>query len=446
MTISIARRALSRLPELHGVLIGSGFVQLGGMAFTMLLGIQLARVLGPVNYGIYGTAMAFVSLLGAPAQAGLPVFATREASRAVANGSRTSLKSLFFWFIPRTVFIASVTAFLGLLIAVALNKDTLLSRIAEGSASAALIIALALSAVLGALLRGIGLNIIGQAVDMVAKPAITSALILLFVLLGGKLAVADALFLQLTATGACVLIAVKFYFGRSRDYSERHIVYRPGRWWGVVTAYTAHSLLAVFNGNYPILMAGLICSAADTGILRVALSATALLALPSSIANIATLPIVARQSAEHDHVGVSRTLGHTTIAAAFCTAMILLIVIFFGRYIISFLFGPVYVSAYGSVVVLGIANLLVSFFGITGSYLNMTGREQIVVKAFIVSVVIGSISAFLLGRVYGIIGISAGAVITNAAWHFYVFVVHRREVQVPLFVGTAIKHVLQRRI
>ncbi|KQN22937.1 hypothetical protein ASE86_14260 [Sphingomonas sp. Leaf33] len=76
----------------------------------------------------------------------------------------------------------------------------------------------------------------------------------------------------------------------------------------------------------------------------------------------------------------------------------------------------------------------------------MTGREQIVVKAFIVSVVVGSISAFLLGRVYGIIGISAGAVITNAAWHFYVFVVHRHEVQVPLFVGTAIKHVLQRRI
>ncbi len=440
MIIARSRALLGRLPELHSTLIGSGVVQLGGMAFTILLGVQLARILGPVNYGVYGVAMAFVSLLGAPAQAGLPIFATREAARAAADGSRTNLNTLFKWFVPRVLFFSVGTCLISLSCIFLVDASWFAGHITVIISSGLLIVFLSMSAVFSALLRGVGANVLGQSLDLVVKPACTAALVFAVYSATRTLQVGSALTLQLLATGMCVAAAAAIFLARARGQAQRDQKYDPGKWRRVTSAFTAHSLLAVLNGNYPVIIAGLVAAATDVGVLRVALSASALLALPGSIANIATLPIVARQSAEGDRAAVATTLGHTTLAAVATTAIGLLIVILFGRPLIGILFGKAYLEAYLPLLILGFANLLVVCFGIAGSYLNMTGREMIVVKAFGISVPIGLLSSLILGKIFGISGVAAGAVIMNATWHFYVFVIHRAEVRVPLFVGSAIKH------
>lgn len=439
MIVSRARGLFVRLPELHGTLIGSGVVQLAGMAFTILLGVQLARILGPVNYGVYGVAMAFVSLLGAPAQAGLPVFATREAARAAANGSRTDLRTLFNWFVPRVLFFSLATGCLAFAGTALVNISWLSARWLVLVISAVLLVFLSLSAVFSALLRGVGANILGQSLDLVVKPAATALLVFVVFMTSHTLPVTTALLLQVLATALCVAIAAAIFLARARAQSGRDLKYNPGKWRAVAGAFTANSLLAVLNGNYPVIIAGLFASATDVGVLRVALSASALLALPVSIANIATVPIVARQSAEGDDASVAKTLGHTTLAAAGATIIGLLIVIVFGRSLIGLLFGSAYLGAYTPLIIIGFANLLIACFGIAGSYLNMTGREFIVVKAFCISVPAGLVASVILGKIFGISGVAAGVVIMNATWHFYVFVIHRREVRVPLFIGSAIR-------
>src|SRR3954451_21338917 len=72
------RRSLAR--RLAEATLGSACVRMAGMLVTLLVGVQLARRIGPEGYGIYGTVMAIVALLVVPAQLGLPQLLTRELS------------------------------------------------------------------------------------------------------------------------------------------------------------------------------------------------------------------------------------------------------------------------------------------------------------------------------------------------------------------------------
>ncbi|MCR6496037.1 oligosaccharide flippase family protein [Thermomonas sp. S9] len=76
---------------------GATGVSMLGMAFTFLLGWQLARGLGAAGYGIYGVAMAVVSMLGVPSQFGLPQLLTREVAAANAVHDWGRLNGVVRW-------------------------------------------------------------------------------------------------------------------------------------------------------------------------------------------------------------------------------------------------------------------------------------------------------------------------------------------------------------
>ncbi|MFV0279919.1 MAG: hypothetical protein ACK5JM_04050, partial [Rhodoblastus sp.] len=57
-----ARPARSLRAQIIGALIGGAGVRLAGVAVTFLVGIQLARHLGPAEYGVYGTVIAVTSI------------------------------------------------------------------------------------------------------------------------------------------------------------------------------------------------------------------------------------------------------------------------------------------------------------------------------------------------------------------------------------------------
>jgi len=430
----------TRLPELHGVLLGSAVVQAGGMFLTLLLGVQLARFLGPASYGIYGICLAVVSILGVPAQAGLPLLATRDGGRAAAKGSDTDLRSLFSWFIPRTLLFAALSCLCALAIIIGAAPRWTTERPVIVALSAGLTVALALSAVTSALLRGVGLNLIGQSLDILVKPGLTAAAVLLLFLASRGLTVEKALAVQLAAAAACAAVAACIFLIKSGKRADRHRLYDPGCWERVAAAFTVNSLLIALNSTYPVIVAGYFASASDVGVLRAALSAAALLALPASIANIATLPIVAREAAEDDVAAVRVTLSHTTLATVGATSIVLSVVILFGRPAIVILFGKAYQGSYLPLIILGASQLLISCFGIAGSYLNVTGREVLVVKAFALAVPSGLAASVGLGYLFGIAGISAGTLVMAAVWHFYIFIINRREIDVPLFVVSAAKH------
>jgi O-antigen/teichoic acid export membrane protein len=197
----------------------------------------------------------------------------------------------------------------------------------------------------------------------------------------------------------------------------------------------------VLNGNYPLLIAGMFVGAVDLGILRVALSSAVLIALPSSVANIAVGPLVARLHHDRNVTGMADTISHTTIACFAATSAAFLIILAAGRPLLSLLFGQDFVGAYIPLLTLGAAQVIVSAFGITGTYLNLTGGERLVLRAIVWAVPLGLLTTVPLTALFGINGATIGNLCMVVIWHWYVLVRNRGAAAAPLSLFAAIRHI-----
>lgn len=432
---------LTLLKHLNRVLLVSGLVQVTGMVATLLLGIQLARLLGPEQYGVYGVVLAAVSLILVPASAGLPFLALREAARATTSNSVVDVGAVLKWFVVRAAATSAITI---VCVGIILIADPLgwsedrADLVLLGAGVAFLI---SISGTVISFLRGVGANLLGQSLEFLVRPALASVGVYAISLAaGGVLTVRGALLAQLLTGFSVTALAFSAALRSLPKEKGTRESYRPQAWQSTALAFMLNSLLITLNGNYPIIVAGFLMSAEDTGILRVALSIWAVVGFPAALANIAALPIVARLSADGDASALSQTMSIITVATTSLTLLGVLALMLAGSPLIAFLFGEAYVPAYTPLMILSGGSFLISCFGITGSYLNVTGRERVVVKAFAWSVPTGLLSAIPLAQLYGINGIAFSTVLMAAAWHFYVLVIRRGELNSPVSILAAYRH------
>ena len=425
--------------DLHRLFAASALVQGLGMVATVLLGVQLARYLGPAQYGIYGLVLAAVSILSVVAQFGLPVLAVRAAasSEAVEAGQRQVLT----WFLGKTLAIAGgVTATAALVLWQFFpDKVTEVGSVVVGLA-AALILSFALLATVIGVLRGGGQNLKGQFIDTLFRPACISAILLAIYLALNGLSVAQALTTQVVISLLALAVAVWLMKAQltSGGPSGKPFV-QPG-WVTAALSLSASSVLIVLNGNFPMIIAGLYVSPTDLGILRVALSSVMLLALPASIANIAVGPVMAKLASAGDAAGLERTIADTTLLTFVATLISFIGFALIGRPLISILFGVEYLGSYAPLLILGISQLIVAAFGTSATFLNMTGHERVVIKAFAISVPIGMIAGFFLVRSYGMMGAAFSNIVMVSVWHLYVVQWNRVHLKAPISIAAAWMH------
>lgn len=418
------------------LLASSAIIQVVGLFITIGLGVIFARVLGPANYGRYGLTMAVVSIAIIPAQFGLPLLATREA--ATLQASSAGRRQLSVWFMRRSLgasFLVATVLFIGLSIyrpSWAAGDTTLIWI------CAALVGGTAFLTLLLALLRGFGANLTGQAIDLIVKPTLMVGwgFVLAFT---GELGVQTALLGQAAAMAICIGVAGVVLVRSTHGDRGSVDLYRPSEWRKAGAAIMANSLLIALNGNYPLLVAGLYVAGDPIGIFRVALSAVALLSLPSTIANVAAGPRVAGEHARGDTHAITRTLSYVTIGCFGATLAIYSFMILFGKGLFLIVFGHRFVGAYVPFLVLGAAPVIISAFGIAGTYLNLTGHHSVVLRASMIAVPLGLVCTLFLTPVLGINGTAAGTVIMAAAWNAYVVIYKSKLVDAPLSLIAAIK-------
>lgn len=300
-----------------------------------------------------------------------------------------------------------------------------------------MIVVFSLVATMIGLLRGCGENLTGQIIETVARPAAIGLAVLCIYLATADLTVTQVLATQLAIAGASVLAALFFMRAHFRPGNVRKQKFEQRGWRTVALAFSASAVLIAANGNYPMIVSGFYVSPDDLGILRVALSSAMLLGLPASIANIAVGPVLARLNADGNDGEVRRTVAETTILTFAATLLTLVIFTLFGRPLIGFLFGEQYLGAYWPLLVLGVAQLIVSAFGTAATFLNMVGHERVVIKAFAVAVPIGVVAGIALVRSYGIMGAAFSNIIMVSAWHLYVVLWNRAHSKAPISIVAA---------
>jgi O-antigen/teichoic acid export membrane protein len=99
------------------------------------------------------------------------------------------------------------------------------------------------------------------------------------------------------------------------------------------------------------------------------------------------------------------------------TIPILLIIIFFGKPIISIFYGKEFVVAYWPMIILIVGELVNSCAGSTAFFMNMTGHQNIIRNFVFIAALINVSVNVMLTPVYGLYGASIAATLTIMLWN-----------------------------
>jgi O-antigen/teichoic acid export membrane protein len=397
---SLARKLVA------GTLGGVG-ARVSGAFVAFLVGLELARALGPTEYGSYGTVVAVTTMLTVLAQLGLPQLAIRRISVSVAEGALDEAKGTLIWFtasvLGASVLIAVTSAVVGIGWASEPNAFPMRAYY-WGFASIPL---LALRNLGVGLLLGYHRVVGAQLLDALFQPAIFA--ILLFV--------GSVLFVRFDAAGAIAMRTVSVlltlglcFWGVWRQTPSQvkraKAVARWRAWAASAMPMNGTEIIRSIDSQYPILIFAAIAPLHDVGTFRVAFSIAVFAALPSGLINWAVMPHAAELRSAGDFRKLQMMATGSALALFACTLAATAALALIGKPAIVLAFGSAYRDSWLPLVVMSCAYTVSGFFGSTGAILNMTGHERAVTHAYVVGLVVGVALTLAL---YGLLGTTAAA-------------------------------------
>lgn len=400
--------------RLVGATIGSAGIWAAGTLATFAIGVLLARPLGPEGYGVYGTALAIVSLLGVPATLGVPLLATRELAAAQARGDAAALAGHRRWF-PRLVVATAIGTAALLLVGLALLGGVIAPHVRATLAWSALLVPGLAACTLGsAMLRGLGEVVAGQALDVLARPVLFLAglgVVTLTVPLTPEGAV-------VTQAAASMLAAAAGFWWLGRRWSDdvrRAVPAHQLRLWSASAWPLAVTEgFRVLEGSYGVLLVSALATTYEAGLLRVALASLALCVAPISLQNLIVAPYLAEAFARGRFDQVQRIAAG---AALFMTATVGAVTLAFvvaGPWLLRVAFGEAFEPAYGPMVLLCLAQWLTAWAGPSTTLLAMVGEERSVAAAMALVTAVGVLVTAPLALGHGAMGAAIGYLVANA--------------------------------
>lgn len=385
----------------------SAGVRIAGMFVAFLVGVQLARYLGPAQYGIYGTVIATMTMLLIPAQIAAPQMATREISVSIATRAFDKAQGAMLW-MALTVLLASIiVASAGALICAisATNSDGSTNAYYAGFIGLPL---LALGNLGAAMLRGLHRVVEAQIFDVLLRPAIAAVLLFAAAAALGGLGAPTALAIQALASFAALGFCGALVW--SRTPSEVKAAKPTARWrdWAMSAApMTGTELLRALDGQYAVLLFSALASPQEIGIFRVALSIAGFAAFASTLVNVVVMPYVAQLHAVGDRTRL-QMLASGAAFAKFASVLLLMIALAIGgEPLIALTFGDSYLTSWRPLILICSAYAIEGFFGSTATILNMTGLEYAVTRAYAAGLLVGIAVTLSL---YGFFGTTAAAI------------------------------------
>ena len=411
MIIKLFRSLIDRY---RSVIVSSAHslaMRIGGGLVTFGLGITLARVLGPVQFGIYGLITTLVALAVTVSLVGTLQLSVREISVRSARGDWAGIKSVIFQFNRATALAALTIGIVGIAIAVAARGFG--EAMPYALQAALLTLTLALTAGIASQLRGLGALFKGQFLDILGRPAATFAATLGVVLIGWRLTVAGALWIQV----AVALVATWLSFVWIRRIIPPAARKEPRAnnipWLGAAVPLAVVDGLRQLDGAYGVILMGWLASGTELGLFRVATACGLIVNMPITIAHVLFGPTAARLNGLGEHYELQRLL--TTIATVL-VAIILPVtaaIWLFGRAVMTAIFGAPYAEAWLPLFFVSCAQLLTACFGLGPTLLAMCDSERHLMKICALSVAAGVVAAVPLIKLDGAAGAAIAMIVSG---------------------------------
>lgn len=427
-------------PLLIKTVIGSAGLRIAGMFFSFLVGVQLARGLGVEGYGVYGLAMAIITLLTVPTEFGLPQLLTREVAAAQIAKDWGRLCGILKWS-GKIVLLISVVITVAVVIWLAAIERDFSSALSMTLIAGLLMVPLvALGNLLSATLRGLQYIVKGQFPDTLVRPASFSLLLFLIPLvsvpLNSVLAMGLGALSAACAFGAALAMLWKYL--PSETYTAIPRI-QSHDWWSSALPMALTEGMRVLQGHLVILLLGFMVTVAMVGLFRVAGSMLLLINFPVSLFNVVGAPIIARLYAQGDRARLQRLLSWVALGMVSSTLLLTLPFFFAGVPLLSTVFGEEFGDANTPLLILCGGALLNAFFGANAALLNMTGHQVRVTRASVVSLVLLVVTSLPLIILFDVVGAAIANALAMLAWNILMWLDARR----LLILDTSLLHLFK---
>ena len=371
-----------------------------GLVLTMLL----ARLLGPVGFGVYSFIIALASLLILPAHAGLGTLLLRETATGYALKEWSRVRGIWVW-CSRISFLASIVLLIIVGLSLYLMRDKLSTEQFSAASAGLLLIPFLIANTLRiAVMRGIGETIKGLFLEALLKPLILVAGVL-FLSLISNLSSATALIMNVIATSTVVVVGfVWFAKLRSLEISLATPKFLHAFWISAVLPLAFLMGTQIFIKYTDVVMLGVLTTAGDVGQYRIAAQAAELVIFVLVGITMVMAPRIARLHALGS-VDALQKLVSTAGRLSFSFALLIFGAFFvLAENMIGWVFGTEYIESVKPLLILAAGQVGVAFFGVAPSILKMTRNERSSLWVFSFAALLNVLlNATLIPR-YGISG------------------------------------------
>ncbi len=418
---------------------GTAGVSIVGMAFTFLLGWQLARGLGAAGYGVYGVALAIISMLGVPSQFGLPQLLTREVASSGALQDWARMKGVMRWSLKASG-LSSLAIILSLGLWLGVMGPGLESQLGKTLAVGSILIPLlAWGALSAGVLRGLLFVVVAQIPESLVRPGAHALLLVVLAVLGVVLTPVTAMAAGAIAAAIALIVGAAMAI---RSVPREAIVAQhnelPMTWIRAALPMALTEGLRVVQGQVAIIALGAMVNMAQVGQFRVAASVMTILVLPITVLNLVTSPHISRLAAVGEWRKLERMLSYASLGMTLLFGLLALPFVVSGNWIITVVFGIEYDGANTIMLVLSLGVLSNAVFGVGANALNMLGYPSRVTRASIVSVL--TLCAVLVPAVdsWGGLGAAAAVSATMTLWSAMLWWDVRRLTGIDIAIWSAI--------
>lgn len=172
-------------------------------------------------------------------------------------------------------------------------------------------------------------------------------------------------------------------------------------------------LLRVVDGQYAILLFGVLAVLSDVGVFRVALALVAFVGLPSTLINLVVMSFVVKLRVEGDQRRLQLLAASSALAIFISTTLLTILLYIFGKPLIAILFGQEYESAWLPLILMSFAYTVSGFFGSATTILNMSGQERTVTSVHLFSPVAGCALTLALFHNFGVASAAIAMIIVE---------------------------------
>jgi O-antigen/teichoic acid export membrane protein len=389
-----------------------------GAGLNFIVGIIIARLLGVSDFGIYSLVLTFFTMLGMLSNLGMASYYTRETAILISKGRVSevfnltrSAEQLIKYTTVALVLIGLVTVHTSVL-GVSWNSMNI-----YGWFMAILIIPFfSLNVIRAAILRGMDKIILADTPDIFIKPFFVIILIGFGVFVNYDHTPSSIIIIQSLAFILVFTIATVNLRTNLTDRTTQHDTPSHNNFNRNTVVFFVISFLTILQAQLPFYMTGYFLGHESAGLFQACLQLVNVLVIGLTAVNSPLQPKVAAAWSQGDKVKVQKLITESVRIASTISVVFFTIIYLSSEHILS-LYGKEFIIAGTALKLLLVGQLINAFCGPCALLLIMINRQEIVLKGFFGSIIIGLALGVWLIPSYGIEGAAFVSISIMMFWN-----------------------------